>query len=169
MCRAEDGFLCRRQAGHAVAISAWRNSSAFPNSLPFFDVKADAAPLEMGHDTAGQLKGGTAPAFLPGLIQGQQRGGTGLAAGEPGQPGHGPVVKTQPQSRMRLPQQCAGQGDAAGRLLPGRAGKMVFQLLLPVLPVDTCQFPEIEAAVLKAGGLPCRRRGRRVCRRRLRV
>lgn len=55
----------------AVAISAWRNSSAFPNSLPFFDVKADAAPLEMGHDTAGQLKGGTAPAFLPGLIQGQ--------------------------------------------------------------------------------------------------
>lgn len=50
------------------------SSSVFLNSLPFFDVKADAAPLEMGHDIAGQLKGGTAPAFLPGLVQGQQRG-----------------------------------------------------------------------------------------------
>ena len=37
--------------------------------LPFFDMEADVAFLEMGHDIAGQLKGGAAPAFLPGLIQ----------------------------------------------------------------------------------------------------
>ena len=84
----------------------------------------------MGHDIAGQLEGSAAPAILPGLIKGQQRGGTGLTAGKAGQPGHGPVVKTQPQGRMRPPQQGEGQGDAAGGLLPGRTGKMAFQLLL---------------------------------------
>ena len=82
---------------------------SFPEQPAVFRRKSGCCPLEMGHDTAGQLRVSTAPAFLPGLIQGQQRGGTGLAAGEPGQPGHGPVVKTQPQSRMRLPQQCAGR------------------------------------------------------------
>ena len=54
---------------------------------------------------------------------------------------------------MRPPQQGAGQGDAAGGLLPGRTGKMAFQLLLPVVPVDTGQFPEMQAGFLKTGVL----------------